>query len=123
MTNLKCYVEFLYNRGKLFADIGTKYFQTKEVTKTNGYKFMLLFLAISIFIKNIEKIFNITSKQTEVKLPDGTLIKYSSLDEASVKEFGAIRKDYENQMKEEINKFSATIAQIEAKMLSDKYKK
>lgn len=55
---------------------------------------MVLFLAISVFIKSIEKIFNIISKQTEILMPDGVKIKFSALDEASVKDFQAVKKDY-----------------------------
>lgn len=94
MTGLKHYIEYLYNRGKLFADIGTKYFSTKEVPKPNGYKFMVLFMSISVFIKSIEKIFHMISKEASVTLPDNTKIVYEALDNESVKDYQAVRKDY-----------------------------
>ena len=56
---LKFYVELVYNRGKLFVDFATKYFNSKENPQENGYKFTVLYLGIAVFLKSIEKILKV----------------------------------------------------------------
>lgn len=62
------------------------------------------------------------AKQKGAKLPDGVQIEYDALDNVSKNDFDLVKKDYEVQMKGEIDKFSPTLKQIEQKMSSEKYK-
>ena len=78
----------------MFADLGSKYFQAKEVTKTNGQKFLFLFLSIGIFCKNVDFIYEIMIRSSVVTMPNGVVINYNCLDEKTKNDFKEVQKDY-----------------------------
>lgn len=68
-------MKFVYYRSKLFVDIATRFYQMEENKLHGGIKYVLLYIAIAIYVKTIEELLSNIKGHKTITLPDGSVIE------------------------------------------------